>query len=131
LDTDILSEVFKQKNPLVVQRASAYLQQHQQFAFSVITRYEIYRGLKAKKATRQLQRFATFCQHSLIYALTDAVLDRAADLWVWAGKRGLPRNDADLIVAATALEHGRILVTGNTPHFSWVPGLTAEDWRQP
>ena len=34
------------------------------------------------------------------------------------------------IIAATALEHKRVLVTGNTAHFSWVPGLRVEDWRQ-
>jgi len=131
LDTDTLSEVLKQRHPVVVQKASAYLQQHQQFAFSSVTRYEVVRGLKAKRATRQLQRFATFCQHSLIFAITDAVLNRAADLWVVAHKAGLPRNDADLISAATALEHGRELVTGNTAHFSWIPGLALEDWRVP
>src|SRR5205823_4671808 len=50
LDTDSLSEVLKQKHPVVVQKASAYLAQYQQFAFSSVTRYEIVRGLKAKKA---------------------------------------------------------------------------------
>lgn len=131
IDTDALSEILKQKHPVVVQKAGAYLAQNQQFAFSSMTRYEVVRGLKAKRATRQLQRFATFCQHSLIFAITDAVLDRAADLWVAARTAGLPRNDADLIIAATALEHGRSLVTGNTAHFSWIPNLVLEDWRQP
>jgi len=32
---------------------------------------------------------------------------------------------------ATAIETGRVLVTGNTPHFSWISGLRIEDWRQP
>jgi len=59
------------------------------------------------------------------------VVDRAADLWVVAHHGGLPATDADLLIAATALEHGRALVTGNTTHFSWIPGLTVEDWRQP
>jgi tRNA(fMet)-specific endonuclease VapC len=131
LDTDTLSEVLKQKHPVVVQKASAYLQQYQEFAFSAVARYEVVRGLKAKNATRQLQRFAAFCRHSLIFAISDAILDRAADLWVMAGQGGLPRNDADLIIAATALEHRRTLVTGNTAHFSWISGLAVEDWRQP
>jgi hypothetical protein len=34
-----------------------------------------------------------------------------------------------LIIAATALETGRALVTGNTAHFGWIPALTIEDWR--
>ena len=131
LDTDTLSEILKQKHPALVERASAYLRQHEQFAFSSMTRYEVVRGLKDKGASRQLQQFETFCAHSLILGITDAILDGAADLWVEAHRGGLPRNDADLIIAATALAHGRALITGNTTHFSWIPGLEIEDWRQP
>ena len=79
----------------------------------------------------QMARFATFCQHAIVLSVTETIFDRAADLWVLARQGGHPRNDADLIIAATALENGRVLVTGNTAHFSWIPGLTIEDWRQP
>ncbi|HXF53040.1 MAG TPA: hypothetical protein VNK52_02845, partial [Hyphomicrobiaceae bacterium] len=61
----------------------------------------------------------------------DAIFDRAADLWVATHQAGRPQKDADLIIAATAPEHGLTLVTGNSAHFSWIPGLTVEDWRQP
>jgi len=131
LDTDMLSEVLKQKHPIVLQKALAYLQTYQQFSFSSMTRYEVVRGLKAMKATRQLQKFSTFCQHCLIVGIDDTVLDRAADLWVTPHQGGFPKKDADLIIAATALLQRRTLVTGNTNHFSWVPGLAVEDWRQP
>jgi tRNA(fMet)-specific endonuclease VapC len=131
LDTDILNEVLKQKNPHVVKNAAEYLQQHQQFAISSIAWYEVVRGLREKGATRQLQRFERFCQHSLIHDVTTSVLDRAADLWVLARKGGYSGRDADLMIASTALEHGRVLVTGNTGHFTWIPGLTVENWRDP
>lgn len=131
LDTDIISEILKQKHPMVLQKAAVYLQAHQRFTFSDFTRYEVTRGLRAKGAARQLQRFATFCQHSQVLAVTDSVFDRAADLWVVADRGGLPKKDADLVIAATALEHGLGVVTGNTGHFSWIPGLIVEDWRQP
>ena len=131
LDTDILSEVLKQRNATVTATAAAYLQDQGQFAFSAFTRFEIVRGYRVKNATTLLSRFTTFCQHSLILPVTDAVFDRAADLWVTARQGGHPHGDADLIIAATALEHGRVLVTGNTHHFAWIPGLTVADWRQP
>lgn len=131
LDTDILSELLKQKNANVVQKATAYLTQHGAFAFSALTRYEILRGLLDKQATAQLQRFDVFCQQSIVLAITDDVLQRAAALWVSAGQQGRPRSDADLIIASSAMEHSHVLVTGNTPHFSWIPGLALEDWRQP
>jgi tRNA(fMet)-specific endonuclease VapC len=52
LDTDTLSEIIKARDSYVQRRAIAYLNLHRQFTFSIITRYEILRGLKAKNATR-------------------------------------------------------------------------------
>lgn len=127
----MLCEVLKGKHPEVRRKAAAHLRQYRQFTLSSITRYETLRGLKQRRARRQLQRFHTFCRHSLILPITDDILNRAADLWGTAYDGGHPRNDADLIVAATALHHGRTLVTGNVHHFNWIIGLPIEDWRQP
>lgn len=129
LDTDILSEILKQRTVAVVQRASAYLAARQQLEFSAITRYEIIRGLKEKQANRQLANFNAFCQHALVHPITDAVLDQASDLWAEARRTGRPCSDPDLIVAATALEHGGRLATGNFKHFTRISGLVIEDWR--
>jgi len=63
LDTDILSEVLKSKNPVVVLKAATYLALHNRFAISAMTRYEVMRGLKDKAAFVQLQKFEAFCQH--------------------------------------------------------------------
>lgn len=129
LDTDMLTEFLKQRNANVVQHATDYLQLHGQFAFSAMTRFEILRGYLEKNATLQLTRFATFCRHSWIFPVNDAVLDRAAELWKVTRQTGQPHGDADLIIAATALESGRVLATGNTSHFNWIKGLTIQDWR--
>lgn len=63
--------------------------------------------------------------------VTDSVFERAEDLWAIARRGGLPCGDADLIIAATALETDRVLVTGNTAHYEWIIGLKLEDWRNP
>lgn len=131
LDTDILSELLKQQNPTVTQHAAAYLQQHGQFALSLFTRFEVVRGYREKGATAQLARFETFCAHSLLLPITEAVFDRAADLWVAARRLGQPVGDADLLIAATALVEQRTLVTGNTAHFAWIVGLPLANWRLP
>ncbi|MBC8075110.1 MAG: PIN domain-containing protein [Chloroflexales bacterium] len=49
---------------------------------------------------------------------------------VKAGLRsqGLLLEDADLLVAATALAAQLTLVTNNTQHFGRIPGLTLENW---
>ncbi len=130
-DTDMLSELIKLKNATVRQHALDHSQQFGQLAFSAITRYEILRGYKQKKATKQLARFAVFCQKSLILPVTDAIWDRASDLWAYARTHGHSHKDADLVIGATALEHGSVLATGNTGDFAWMPGLSIEDWRMP
>ena len=129
LDTDILNEVLKQKNANAIRHAADYLAQHGQFAISSISRYEVLRGLKEKNAISQLVRFHAFCQNTLVLPVLDDILERAADLWVVGRSQGMAPMDADMIIAATALHHGRTLVTGNTNHFAWVPGLTNENWR--
>ncbi len=131
LDTDMLSELLKQKNVHVVRNAAVYLTLHGHFEFSALTRYEVMQGLLEKKAAAQLAKFGIFCAQSSIHPITDAVLDQAADLWVLAGRLGQHRSDADLLIAATALEHGLELATGNRPHFNWIPGLGLQDWRIP
>ena len=99
--------------------------------FSAFTRYEVLRGYKKQGASIQLARFHIFCQKSGILPVTDSIWDRASDLWAEAQNTGRPCGDADLVIAATALEHQLALVTGNTAHFSWIPGLVLEDGRTP
>lgn len=130
LDTDILSEVLRRKNANVVSHASEYLQEHGTFTFSSITWYEILRGLKYKDAKKQRKNFDVFYANSIVLPITNAILERASDLWVQGESEGHPHRDADLIIGATAMENGLSLVTGNTVHFSWMPGLTVENWRE-
>lgn len=129
LDTDTLSEVLKARNSATIDAARRYLAEHQRFAFSAITLHEIVRGMLAKRASRQLANFLNLAASSDVLPVEVPVLMRAADLWAVARDAGHPCADADLIIAATALEAGRVLVTGNFAHFSWINGLRLDDWR--
>lgn len=129
LDTDMLSEVLKRRNSHVLSHARGYLASHGRLAFSDMTVYEIVRGLKATGATQQLAHFHAVVNSSDVIPIDHAILMQAADLWAEGKRGGHPSDDADLIIAATALETGRILVTGNTSHYAWIPGLRLEDWR--
>jgi tRNA(fMet)-specific endonuclease VapC len=133
LDTDILSEVLKKKDPRVLNTSALYLAEHRRLAFSAITYYEIVRGLQAIKAKRGLANFFVKLGGFDVVEISIPVLHRAADLWAEARSGGHPRDDADLIadliIAATALETGRELSTGNTGHFRWIQGLALTDWR--
>ncbi len=128
LDTDILSELLKQ-HPQVRERAQHYLAEHRQLAFSVITRYEILRGLKAKQARAQEAAFTGLCEISRILPLTDRVVELAATLYGELYRRGALLPDADLLIAATALDVERTLVTNNLTHFQRIPNLLVENWK--
>ncbi len=99
LDTDILSAVMR-GNPAVTARARSYLTEHAALAFSIITRYEILRGLKAKNATTQLQAFDRLCETCLILPLTDEIVVRAADIYAALKQRG---ESSALLPSSTAL----------------------------
>ena len=129
LDTDMLSEILKQRNARVTTKAATYLEEHGRFTFSAFSRFEIRRGYVERRATRQLARFNVFCDHSLVLPITDAILDRACVLWAEARHSGHPRGDADLLIAATALENNLSLASGNIRHFAWLSKLGLEDWR--
>jgi tRNA(fMet)-specific endonuclease VapC len=43
-------------------------------------------------------------------------------------RRGAPIGDPDMRIAATALVHGLIVITGNLRHFQRVSNLVVENW---
>lgn len=129
IDTDVLSEALKGRHAGIAAHLTSYLREHGQLTFSAITLYEIERGLLAKNATRLLTRFEAIVRDSRICAVDLPVLRRAARLWAAARARGESPGDADLLIAATAIEAGLVLVTGNRRHFETVEGLSLASWE--
>ena len=112
----------------VVSAAQAYQRHHQRLTFSIVTRYEILRGLKAKNATAQLANFRNLCEVSEILPITDRIIEVASDIYADLHRGGLLLPDADILIAATALSNDYPIVTNNTAHFSRVNGLTILNW---
>lgn len=131
IDTDTLSEVIKGRDPHVLARAAEYLSVHQRFAFSIITRYEILRGLKAKGAARQIASFQERCKKSVVLALSDDIVNMAAEIYATLYREGQLVSDADILIAATAIVHGLDLVTENPGHFKRIKDLRVSSWRTP
>jgi len=129
LDTDALSAIMR-KHPLAMARAQTYLSIYRCFTFSIITRYEILRGLKAKSAIAQLAAFDRLCATSQVLPLTEEIVVRAAEIYANLYQRGALINDADILIAASALVHGLVLITNNEEHFRRVNGLRRENWLQ-
>ena len=130
LDTDVLSNLMRQ-HPMALKRAHVYLTQHRQLSFSVITRYEILRGLEAKNAHRKIKNFDLFCQANQILPLTDNVIQQAAKIYGDLHRDGQLIGDADILIAATAQIHKLPLVTNNQAHFGRITNLAIENWLTP
>ena len=116
------------KNAAVLARAGAYLSEHRQFTISIITRYEILRGLKAKGALKQAERFEFFCVQNRVLPIDDKVIVQAADIYANLYQRGELVADADILIAASALANGCGLTTNNEAHFRRIAGLQVENW---
>ena len=134
LDTDILSEVLKGRNPQVVAQAEAYLRHHAMLTVSVISVIEIVSGLQLVARSEQLERFlqALDAMEVLPVDTESAVLAGRIDGDLL--RTGQPIGRADPIVAAQAITHGLVLVTGNARHYERVTALgyplRMVDWRE-
>lgn len=94
VDSDILSAKLR-GNSSVLEKARDYLAEHGQFDISIISQYEILRGLKAKQATSQLARFNRFCERNRIIPVSQAVVVRASDIYAVLRGQGEIIGDVD------------------------------------
>lgn len=95
-------------------------------AISIITYLEVYQGiLKSDDPKVAEENLATFLEGTVVLPLSQAVARRCAQIrhhLKQQGKRVHPRA-LDLIIAATAVEHGLTLVTRNTTDYNDIPNL--------
>jgi len=129
LDTNILT-AFLKGHARVVAQMEKHLDEVGQPSISIITYYELLRGLKELGSARRLAGFEDPVGHLHVRLLTRRVMGRAADLYVELRRRGEPLEDADILIAATALAHNLVLVTDNEQHFRRIAELELEDWLQ-
>jgi len=127
LDTDILSHLMR-AHPTVLSHARRYTTHYNRFTFSIITRYEILRGLRAKSATAQEIRFHALCNRSHVLGLSDTIVDKAASIYADLHKRGEIIGDADILIAATAQVHRLPVCTNNGAHFDRIANTQTVNW---
>jgi tRNA(fMet)-specific endonuclease VapC len=127
LDTDTLSAILRM-DPNVIVRAQEYVREHIQLNISIITRFEILRGLKARDARSRLRNFENFCETHSVLELSDDIVVKASDVYADLSRRGELIGDMDTLIAATALTYGYTLITNNARHYSRVQGLQIDNW---
>ena len=128
-DTDCLSNILKKDpSPLLLEKLES-LPKELQFTTS-INISEIYFGAYRSKNQKKILAayedkvfpnvniFPFDTESGKIYGRLKALLE----------KKGLPKSEPDLRIAAIAIQHKMVLVTGNKRHFVDIPGLNIEDW---
>lgn len=129
VDTNILSLFFR-GHLQVVGKFETYLKEYETINLSIITYYEIVSGLKHRDAHKQLDLFLNFVAQNTVLPLTQGVADIAAEIYADVRKSGQPIDDIDLLIAATAIANGLILVTHNRKHFERIAQLEVENWAE-
>lgn len=100
------------------------------FVLGPVVDYEIRRYLLLKGASRNLAQYDALIAHWDKPPFDEAHWAQSATLWAERHRVGRPIEDADLLIAVTALRQDAVLVTHNTAHFEGL-GLRLEDWSQP
>jgi len=95
---------------------------------SIISYYETKRGLLYANATRKLSDFNSFCEAVTVAFLDEIeIVERAAAIHVDLRGKGTLLEDADILIAATAIARDLTLVSHDADMLR-VPGLKLEDW---
>lgn len=130
LGTNIISYLL-QKSPVARTRLKELIDRDDsELYISVITYYELKRGLIASNATAKLSALQTIIHTYFEVVLMDFdMYERSAQIYAELKANGNLIEDADIFIGATALENDAVLVTNNEKHFGRIKGLRMEVWK--
>jgi len=129
LDTNIIT-AFLKNDLQVVERTSDYLEFFDKLTINIISYYEILRGLKDLGNKEKIQRFEDFVQENELISIRKETVEKAAEIYAYLKKEGNLIEDADILMAATAIVEELVLITNNISHFKRVKGLRLDNWLQ-
>jgi len=135
LDTDIFSEVIRDKNERVRARADAYTAEHGKLLISSVTVLEVAKGLQKAGRDDALARFVESLSAVEMVGLGPDEAVVAGRIYGDLERTGQPIGRADPMIAGIAVIHGVVLATGNVEHYRRIQALGYElridNWRDP
>lgn len=133
LDTDVYSELLRAKNAQVVAPAKQYRREHGRLAISSVTVVEMVRGFQRAGRFDQIPNLLTSKHAEEVLSFDEEMAILAGRIYGELERTGQTIGRADPMIAAAALEHDLVLVTGNTAHFERIIPLgyplRLENWR--
>jgi len=125
LDTDVCIHLLRGNRNIIKKRRN----HSDQVAISFMTVAELYYGVE-KSANPQKNKIGLeqFLMTVDVINANRKIASRFGQLKAMLEKKGIPLADADLLIAATALETSTLLVTGNIKHYQRIENLTLNNW---
>ena len=133
LDTDIFSEILKQKNEKVANRAKKYHSHFGYYTISTITVLEIIKGFHKIRREDHISRFLSAISGTEILTLNIKSAELGGRIYADLERIGQPIGRADPMIAAIALENDLALSTGNISHYQRIQNvgydLKLDNWK--
>lgn len=107
--------------------AADRLDQEAPFAISAVTYMELAQGVRDKHELGVLRRCLRFWSSDILPI--DSAISARATFLVEQHALADSLQLADALIAATALEHGFVLLTGNVKHYRPIEALATETFR--
>ena len=129
LDTNIVTAVIK-NNQLVTRKLQSLDIQGAEIFISVVTYFETKRGLLYSNATQKLSLFNRLCREwNIIFLDNLEIIDKACEIHATLKRQGRMIQDADILIAATAIIHDLILVS-NDSDLTRISEVNLENWLE-
>lgn len=128
LDTNTCIEILRGRNSALLARYAGYARQD--IALSAVVQSELLTGaILSAKPVENRHLVETFCTLFPCLPFDAQVAGIHAEWHARLRRAGNMIGSRDLMIAATAMCHGLIVVTHNTGEFSRIEGLVIEDWQ--
>ena len=114
VDTNVISELCRREPD---QGVLAWARGVTRLAVSVVSVEEIFFGLAWRPNARVLNWMDAFFQRHEVLPISQTIARRGGELRGQLSARGMVREQADMLIAATAQAHQLTLVTRNTRDF--------------
>lgn len=129
LDTNVLIELLRGKNPLVRQAFNAALATDRRLTTSLLVVHELFFGCeRSSDVAREHKRVRLLLGWLTVEPFDEADMIAAARLRADLRRRGETIGPYDVLIGAQALARGWTLITANTREFLRIDGLNVVDW---
>jgi len=127
LDMSILI-AFLRGEKAVISKIEEYLEEFDKLSVSIITYYELIRGLKYLGNKEKLEAFEKLMDECEIIPIDRKIIQKVSEIYAELKREGRLIEDADILIAATCIVRKLTLVTDNEKHFRRLKDLEIENW---